>query len=599
MASVKISALPAVPVAPALADIFPEVQPAVGGTTYKATFQELLTLFEANIVVTSTNFSGVLAPDKGGTGVNNGVSTFTIGGNFSMVGAFTFAGTLTGNTAVTFPTSGTLATTTGIPSVPLTTKGDLLTFTTVNARLPVGTVNGQFLQVNSGTATGLAWSTATIPATANNVARILRSDGTNWAQTTATFADSYGASEFLYSNGANNVAGLVTAINGLPVTGNTGIPVILVGPGVTGKVLTSNAAAAPSWSTPTYPATAGSAANVLTSDGTNWTSAAPAGSATSVIVDDTTTNATMYPTWVTAATGSLPLKVSSTKLSFNPSTAVLTLTGALSSSTGIISSAGLNLATYTYTASAVNYLNFANAATGSGTLTGSPTIGTAGSDANVPLQFSSKLGYFFLTDSSSTNSARLYFFNAAKTFATYLQVATAAGADLALTLPSGDGSLNWPLVTSGAGVLSFRQTPTFSAWASGATTLTAASFTKVLFATEEWDVGGYFASSRFTPLVAGTYDINALVSLTGTNVVATSQYVACLFFNGAQIKNGTTAVAEVSGVYGSLLSCKVQMNGSTDYIEIYFYNENAATALTTANTQVGTYFQGVWVAPLA
>lgn len=42
------------------------------------------------------------------------------------------------------------------------------------------------------------------------------------------------------------------------------------------------------------------------------------------ITDDTTTNATMYPTWVTANTGSLPLYVSSTKISFNPSTGTLT-----------------------------------------------------------------------------------------------------------------------------------------------------------------------------------------------------------------------------------------------------------------------------------
>ena len=43
------------------------------------------------------------------------------------------------------------------------------------------------------------------------------------------------------------------------------------------------------------------------------------------ITDDTTTNATMYPTWVTAATGNLPVKVASTKLTFNPSAGLLTL----------------------------------------------------------------------------------------------------------------------------------------------------------------------------------------------------------------------------------------------------------------------------------
>ena len=40
------------------------------------------------------------------------------------------------------------------------------------------------------------------------------------------------------------------------------------------------------------------------------------------ITDDTTTNATMYPLWVTANTGNLPVKVTSTKLSFNPLTGV-------------------------------------------------------------------------------------------------------------------------------------------------------------------------------------------------------------------------------------------------------------------------------------
>lgn len=57
-----------------------------------------------------------ISPANGGTGVNNGASTITIGGDASFVGAYTFTGTLTGNTAVTFPTSGTLATTSALPT---------------------------------------------------------------------------------------------------------------------------------------------------------------------------------------------------------------------------------------------------------------------------------------------------------------------------------------------------------------------------------------------------------------------------------------------------------------------------------------------------
>jgi hypothetical protein len=58
-------------------------------------------------------WTGELSGARGGTGVNNGSSTFTMGGNVAFSGAYTFAGTLTGNTAVTVPTSGTLATTSG------------------------------------------------------------------------------------------------------------------------------------------------------------------------------------------------------------------------------------------------------------------------------------------------------------------------------------------------------------------------------------------------------------------------------------------------------------------------------------------------------
>lgn len=43
---------------------------------------------------------------------------------------------------------------------PLTTKGDLFTFSTVDARLAVGT-NGQTLVANSSTSTGLEWQTPT------------------------------------------------------------------------------------------------------------------------------------------------------------------------------------------------------------------------------------------------------------------------------------------------------------------------------------------------------------------------------------------------------------------------------------------------------
>lgn len=81
--------------------------------------------------------------------------------------------------------------------------------------------------------------------------------------------------------------------------------------------------------------TAGSALIWTTNTGFGCNTSITASSATTAttatnatntaITDDTTTNAVMYPTWVTANTGNLPQKVTSTKLTFNPSTGALFL----------------------------------------------------------------------------------------------------------------------------------------------------------------------------------------------------------------------------------------------------------------------------------
>src|SRR3990167_4426952 len=168
------------------------------------------------------------------------------------------------------------------------------------------------------------WSTASYPVTAGAAGTILRSDATDWVNSTSTFADTYGASELLYSNGANTVAGLATANNGLLVTSNTGVPSVLAGPGTTGNILQSNAAAAPSFSTATYPAVATGTGTILRADGTNWVATTSTfadtyavstilyASSSNVVSGLATanraslsTNATGVPTWLALADGEI------------------------------------------------------------------------------------------------------------------------------------------------------------------------------------------------------------------------------------------------------------------------------------------------------
>lgn len=129
--------------------------------------------------------------------------------------------------------------------------------------------SGQVLQ-SGGAAANPVYSTATFPATATGTGTILRADGTNWAATTATYPTTTTINRVLFSSSNSVIGEISTGNNGTLVTSNTGVPSILAGPGTAGNILQSNAAAAPSFSTATYPATATTTGQILRADGTNW-----------------------------------------------------------------------------------------------------------------------------------------------------------------------------------------------------------------------------------------------------------------------------------------------------------------------------------------
>jgi len=87
-----------------------------GNLQIKSTYVGQNSITTLGTVTTGTWQAGVIGGTYGGTGVNNGSNTITLGGNISTAGSFTTTGayslglTVTGATSVTLPTSGTLAT---------------------------------------------------------------------------------------------------------------------------------------------------------------------------------------------------------------------------------------------------------------------------------------------------------------------------------------------------------------------------------------------------------------------------------------------------------------------------------------------------------
>jgi hypothetical protein len=75
------------------------------------------TITTLGTITTGTWNGSVIGATYGGTGVNNGASTITLGGSFTHTGAHTLGVTTTANTSVTLPTTGTLATLAGTESL--------------------------------------------------------------------------------------------------------------------------------------------------------------------------------------------------------------------------------------------------------------------------------------------------------------------------------------------------------------------------------------------------------------------------------------------------------------------------------------------------
>lgn len=141
----------------------------VSGRSYKINNVEVINSTTIGSSVTASSLTSVgtinsgvwngsvIQPTFGGTGVNNGTKTITLGGNFATSGAYATTITVTGSTNVTFPTTGTLATRAGTET--LTNK--TLTSPSINS----ATINNSTIGAttpNTGAFTTLAASSLNV-----------------------------------------------------------------------------------------------------------------------------------------------------------------------------------------------------------------------------------------------------------------------------------------------------------------------------------------------------------------------------------------------------------------------------------------------------
>ena len=156
--------------------------------------------------------------------------------------------------------------------------------------------------------------------------------------------------------------------------------------------------------------------------------------------------------------------------------------------------------------------------------------------------------------------------------------------DRTLTLPDEAGTV----LTSGTPVLAQKGTPAFSAYPNTAQTVNAATSTKILFQAEQFDATNCYdtSNSRFTPLVAGYYQVTAAIRFSG----GMTRVILSLYKNSSQLK----ALQDIGGgLYSLSGSALVYLNGSSDYVETYIDYCNATSVLNASSAD--TYFQAVLV----
>jgi len=156
-----------------------------------------------------------------------------------------------------------------------------------------------------------------------------------------------------------------------------------------------------------------------------------------------------------------------------------------------------------------------------------------------------------------------------------------------LTIASPNTNSNYTLtLPTNTATLSING-PAFSATPATGQAITSGVFTKVNLGTENFDTNSNFASSRFTPTVAGYYQLNGSLYSVVTN---TANYIWVeIYKNGTAYGYGSSAGPASTQDGVSVVSTLVYLNGSTDYVELYAYVTGTSPVI---QANLATQFSG-------
>jgi len=130
--------------------------------------------------------------------------------------------------------------------------------------------------------------------------------------------------------------------------------------------------------------------------------------------------------------------------------------------------------------------------------------------------------------------------------------------------------------------------PAFSAYASTDQTPSANTWTKVNYNTEIFDTNNNYdptTNYRFTPTVAGYYQLNCFVTFASNSATNADTFLA-VYKNGS-IYSSVNGRALESRYSALTVAIVVSANGTTDYFEMYV--KSSVTGYLATNSTLGNF----------
>ena len=145
---------------------------------------------------------------------------------------------------------------------------------------------------------------------------------------------------------------------------------------------------------------------------------------------------------------------------------------------------------------------------------------------------------------------------------------------ITLQAPAVSGSTTITLPAATGTMMVSGNMPAFSAYrGSSNQSVSSNTWTKAQLNTEDFDTANAFDSStnyRFTPTVAGYYQINGSISPDSTSAFGTGVQAA-IYKNGTVYRVGSSYNISATLASTPIVTTVVYLNGSTDYVELYGY----------------------------